>query len=330
MSAADPVAQWEEILHLKKEMNAVILAHYYQTSDIQDLADFRGDSFELSRRAAETDADVIVFAGVHFMAETAKILNPGKTVLVPDLNAGCSLAESAPAHLFRRFRREHPDHLAVTYINSSAEVKALSDVICTSSSAERILSRIPASQPVLFSPDKNLGRYIRERTGREMLLWQGACTVHEQFSERKILALREEHPDAQFIAHPECEGTVLRHADFIGSTSALVRHVAESDAQVFIVATEEGILHEMHRAAPGKHLIPAPPNADCACNRCDYMKLNTTEKLLRCMRDRAPAVTLDEALRMRALAPIERMLALGGEAEPPAALFDDITLPFRG
>ncbi|MDX9759292.1 MAG: quinolinate synthase NadA [Bacteroidota bacterium] len=306
----DQVTLLREVLRLKKELNAVILAHYYQDAVIQDLADIRGDSFELSRRARETDADVIVFAGVHFMAETAKILNPEKTVLLPDMNAGCSLAESAPAHLFRRFRAQHPDHLAVTYINCTAEVKALSDVICTSSSAERILERIPEEIPVLFSPDKNLGRYVRARTGRRMLLWQGVCTVHEQFSARRIADLKAQWPDAEVIAHPECEGTVLELADFIGSTSALLARVQSSDARRFIVATEAGILHQMQRAAPDKEYMPAPPDNQCACNVCDYMKVNTLEKLYLCMRDRTPEIVVPEEVRQRALPPIERMLAL--------------------
>lgn len=320
-----------EILRLKEEMRAVILAHYYQDSIIQDIADIRGDSFELSRRAREVDADVIVFAGVHFMAETAKILNPGKTVLLPDMNAGCSLAESAPAHLFRRFRQQHPDHLAVTYINCTAEVKALSDVICTSSSAEQILARIPKDVPILFSPDKNLGQYVRGKTGRPMLLWQGVCTVHEQFSERRIAQLQQEWPDAEVIAHPECEGSVLRHAAFIGSTSALLRHVEESPSARFIVATEAGIIHQMKKRAPEKEFIPAPPDNQCACNVCDYMKVNTLEKLYLCMRNRAPEVIVPDALRLRALPPIERMLELAQADDRQAArVLSEIRLPWTG
>lgn len=327
----DQVTMVREILRMKEEQRAVILAHYYQDAIIQDIADVRGDSFELSRRARETNADVIVFAGVHFMAETAKILNPERTVLLPDMNAGCSLAESAPAHLFRRFREQHPDHLAVTYINCTAEVKALSDIICTSSSAERILRHIPKDIPVLFSPDKNLGHYVRRRTGREMLLWQGVCTVHEQFSERRIATLREEWPDAEVIAHPECEGAVLRLADFVGSTSALLQHVQESAAPRFIVATEAGILHQMKLHAPEKEFIPAPPDNQCACNVCDYMKVNTLEKLYLCLRDRRPEVTISEALRERALLPIERMLALADADEAEAArIVAGIRLPWTG
>ena len=327
----DQVSMVREILRLKEERRAVILAHYYQDAIIQDIADVRGDSFELSRRARETDADVIVFAGVHFMAETAKILNPDRTVLIPDMNAGCSLAESAPAHLFRRFREAHPDHLAVTYINCTAEVKALSDIICTSSSAERILQHIPKDIPILFSPDKNLGRYVRRRTGREMLLWEGVCTVHEQFSERRIAALRGEWPDAEVIAHPECEGAVLQEADFIGSTSALLQHVQDSPSRRFIVATESGILHQMKQHAPEKDFIPAPPDNQCACSVCDYMKVNTLEKLYLCLRDGTPEVTVDEPLRERALLPIERMLALATADETEAArIVADIPLPWTG
>ncbi|MBE0644503.1 MAG: quinolinate synthase NadA [Bacteroidetes bacterium] len=326
----DELALVREILRLKEEMNAVILAHYYQDSIIQDIADIRGDSYELSRRAREVDADVIVFAGVHFMAETAKILNPGKTVLLPDLNAGCSLAESAPAHLFRRFRAMHPDHLAVTYINCTAEVKALSDIICTSSSAEAILEKIPADIPILFSPDKNLGAYVRNKTGRQMLLWQGVCTVHEQFSEQRIQELRETWPDAEMIAHPECEGAVLRSADFIGSTSAMLRYVEESPTRRFIVATEAGILHQMRKRAPGKEFHAAPPNNGCACNVCDYMKVNTLEKLYLCMRDRGPEIIVPEDLRLRALRPIERMLEMTqGDKEAVHRVLGEIALPYH-
>jgi quinolinate synthase len=327
----DEVTMVREILRLKEDMRAVILAHYYQDAIIQDIADIRGDSFELSRRAREVDADVIVFAGVHFMAETAKILNPAKTVLMPDLNAGCSLAESAPAHLFRRFREMHPDHLAVTYINCTAEVKALSDIICTSSSAETILERIPKDIPILFSPDKNLGRYVREKTGREMLLWQGVCTVHEQFSERRIAQLHNDNPDAEVIAHPECEGGVLKQADFIGSTSALLQYVLTSPARRFIVATEAGILHQMRLKSPEKEFIPAPPDNQCACNVCDYMKVNTLEKLYLCMRDRSPEIVVPEPVRLRALPPIERMLALAQADDQEAArILAEIRLPWTG
>ena len=300
----------KEILRLKEQMNAVILAHYYQDSEIQDLADFVGDSLELSRRAAATSADVIVFAGVHFMAETAKILNPLKTVLLPDLEAGCSLAEGCPADAFKAFREQHPDHVAITYINCSAEVKALSDIICTSSNAEKIVRQIPAETPILFSPDKNLGAYLVKKTGRPMLLWNGSCIVHETFSERKIAALQVEHPGAKLIAHPECEAAILEHAVFIGSTSALLSYVEKSSDREFIVATESGILHQMEKRCPDKVFIPAPPVANCACNECPYMKMNTLEKLYLCMKNRAPEITMEESLRVRAERSISRMMEM--------------------
>lgn len=300
----------ERISRLKREMNAVVLAHYYQEPDIQDIADFIGDSLDLSRRAAATEADVIVFAGVHFMAETAKILSPEKLVLIPDLEAGCSLAEGCPADAFRAMRAQHRDHLSITYINCSADVKAESDIICTSSNAEKIIRQIPPDKPILFAPDRNLGRFLSKKTGREMLLWNGSCVVHETFSIRKILALKIEHPDAEIIAHPECEEAILAHAAFIGSTSALLRYVGQSMGRRYIVATEPGILHQMKRAAPAKEFIPAPPEADCACNNCPYMKLNTLEKLHRCMQEQSPRIELDPRVRERALAPIQRMLAM--------------------
>ena len=300
----------KEILRLKKQMNAVILAHYYQDSEIQDLADFVGDSLELSRRAAATSADVIVFAGVHFMAETAKILSPMKTVLLPDLDAGCSLAEGCPADAFKAFREQHPDHVAITYINCSAEVKALSDIICTSSNAEKIVRQIPAETPILFSPDKNLGAYLVKKTGRPMLLWNGSCIVHETFSERKIAALQVEHPWAKLIAHPECEAAILEHAVFVGSTSALLSYVEKSSDREFIVATESGILHQMEKRCPDKVFIPAPPVANCACNECPYMKMNTLEKLYLCMKNRAPEITMEESLRGRAERAINRMMEM--------------------
>ena len=298
----------DEILALKKKLNAVILAHYYQESEIQDLADFIGDSLELSRKAASTDADVIVFAGVHFMAETAKILNPTKKVLVPDLNAGCSLAEGCPAPLFKQFRELHPDHIVISYINCSAAVKALSDIICTSSNAMKIVEQIPKEQKIIFAPDKNLGKYIIKKTGRDMLLWDGSCIVHETFSDRKIIKLKMEHPNALLIAHPECEEVILSKADFIGSTSALLKFTNESDSNEFIVATEEGIIHQMKKKSPGKNFIPAPPDANCACNECPYMKLNTMEKLYLCMLEGKPELILDEDIRIKALVPIQRML----------------------
>ena len=305
-----PLKLEEEILRLKKELNAVLLAHYYQESEIQDIADFVGDSLELSRNAASTDADVIVFAGVHFMAETAKILNPAKQVLVPDLNAGCSLAEGCPAPLFKQFVDQHPDCTVMTYVNSSADVKALSDIICTSSSAEKIIRQIPREKPIIFAPDRNLGRYLIKKTGRDMLLWQGVCIVHETFSDRKILQLKLRYPNARLIAHPECEEVVLNQADFVGSTSQLLRHVQSSSDREFIVATEVGIIHQMEKYCPDKAFIPAPPEESCACNQCPYMKLNTMEKLYLCMRDRSPEVTLNEEVRRKALIPLQRMLEM--------------------
>jgi quinolinate synthase len=299
-----------EILRLKKELNAVILAHYYQESEIQDLADFVGDSLELSRKAAATTADVIVFCGVHFMAETAKILNPNKPVLLPDLLAGCSLSDGCPPKLFERFRKQHPDHLAITYINCSAEVKALSDIICTSSNAEKIINQIPKETPILFSPDKNLGAYLRKKTGREMLLWNGSCIVHETFSERKLIGLQLEHPDAELIAHPECEEIILQRANFIGSTSMLLKHVQNSTATKFIVATEVGIIHQMEKLTQGKVFIPLPPDASCSCNECPHMKRNTLEKLYLCMKNMNPQIEMSTELIERARIPIERMLEM--------------------
>lgn len=300
----------EEIMALKKKLNAVILAHYYQESEIQDIADFIGDSLELSKKAAATDADVIVFAGVHFMAETAKILNPSKKVLLPDLNAGCSLAEGCPAPLFKKFIDENPGHIVISYINCSANVKALSDIICTSSNAEKIVRKIPESQKIIFAPDRNLGKYIIKKTGRDMLLWQGSCIVHETFSDRKIIQLKYDNPEALIIAHPECEESLLNRADFIGSTSALLKFVEENKAQEFIVATEEGIIYQMQKKCPDKKFIPAPPNENCSCNECPYMKLNTMEKLYLCMKDQKPEITLDEDIRLKALKPIQRMMEM--------------------
>ncbi len=307
---AIPVNLEDEILRLKKELNAVILAHYYQDSEIQDLADVVGDSLELSQRAATTNADVIVFAGVHFMAETAKILNSKKQVLLPDLNAGCSLAEGCPAPLFKQFRDQHPDHTVVMYINCSAEVKALSDIICTSSNAEKIIRRIPENNPIIFGPDRNLGKYLIKKTGRDMLLWQGTCIVHETFSDRKLIHLKSLYPFAKLIAHPECEEVVLNQADFIGSTSALLRFVQQSSDKEFIIATEAGIIHQMQKACPEKLFIPAPPEESCACNQCPYMKLNTMEKLYLCMKNRSPEIMLSDELILRAALPIERMLEM--------------------
>ncbi len=301
-----------EILRLKAEKNVVILAHYYQEPEIQDLADFVGDSLQLSVEAKNTDADVICFCGVHFMAETAKILNPGKTVVVPDLAAGCSLSDGCPADKFEEFLKAYPDHTVVSYINCSAEVKALSDIICTSSNAAKIIKALGPDEKIVFAPDRHLGRYVSQQSNRDdIVLWQGSCIVHETFSEKKLLALRVRHPDAKIIAHPECEESILRHADCIASTSGLLRYVVENDARSFIVATEAGILHKMSQAAPGKELIPAPPDDDnCACNLCPYMRLNTMEKVYLCLRDLSPQVDVPPDIRAKALLPINRMLEM--------------------
>ncbi|MCA9707965.1 MAG: quinolinate synthase NadA [Myxococcales bacterium] len=300
----------EEIVRLKQERNAVILAHYYQESEIQELADFLGDSLALAQAARDTEADVIVFCGVHFMAETAKILNPERRVLLPDLDAGCSLASGCPADRFRAWRALHPEAVAVSYINCSAEVKAASDIICTSSNAEAVIRSIPEGTPILFAPDANLGRYLVKQTGRSMKLWQGSCIVHETFSQRKLVALRAQHPHAQLIAHPECEEPILAMADFIGSTTKLLHYATQSEHQEFIVATEPGIITQMHKAAPQKTYIPAPPQSSCACNECPFMRLNTLEKLYCCLRDMTPELDMPVALREAARAPIDRMLAL--------------------
>jgi len=299
-----------EIENLKKQKNAVILAHYYQEPDIQDIADYVGDSLGLSQQAAKTDADIIVFAGVHFMAETAKILNPSKKVLLPDMKAGCSLSDSCPPHLFSRFKEKYPDYLVISYINCSAEIKALSDIICTSSNAQAIVESLPAEQQIIFAPDRNLGAYINKHTGRSMVLWNGACMVHELFSLEKIVKLKERHGAAKLIAHPECEEGVLALADFIGSTTQLLKFVKEDKGKEYIVATEAGILHRMMQEAPDKTLIAAPPDNSCACNDCPHMKLNTLEKLYLCLKNETPEVTMDEGLMDRSRKPIERMLSL--------------------
>jgi quinolinate synthase len=299
-----------EIEKLKKEKNAIILAHYYQDADIQDVADYLGDSLGLAQQAEKTEADLIVFAGVHFMAETAKILNPNKKVVLPDLLAGCSLADSAPGHLFKQFRDQYPDHIVISYINCSAEVKALSDIICTSSNAEKIIESVPREQKIIFAPDRNLGAYLSKKTGREMVLWNGACMVHEIFSLEKITKLKVRHPNAKMIAHPECEEPILRLADYIGSTTALLKYTQKDTAQEYIVATEAGILHQMQLASPGKSFIPAPPDNNCACNDCPHMKLNTLEKLYLCMKYEQPELIMDPVLREAARKPIERMLEI--------------------
>src|SRR3954462_11442393 len=306
--APAPADLEDRILALKKKLNAVILAHYYQEGEIQDVADFVGDSLALAQQAARTSADVIVFCGVHFMAETAKILNPSRQVLLPDLNAGCSLADRCPPDAFRSFRAKYPDHFVVTYVNSSAAVKAMSDVICTSSNAAKVVARIPQGRPILFAPDQHRGRYVSKQTGRDMVLWPGSCMVHEIFSERELVKLMTLNPEAEVVAHPECEEPVLRHAHYIGSTKGILEHVVQSPKQQFIVVTEVGILHQMRKQAPGKELIAAPPDNGCPCNECPHMKLNTMEKLYRCMRDRAPELTLPAELQQAALLPLQRML----------------------
>ncbi len=305
---------FHEIERLKKEKNAIILAHYYQEPDIQDVADYIGDSLGLAQQAEKTTADIIVFAGVHFMAETAKILNPTKKVLLPDLKAGCSLAESAPADRFRAFKEKHPDHIVITYINCTAEIKALSDIICTSSNAEKIIDSLPPEQPIIFAPDKNLGAYLNKKTGRNMVLWNGACIVHEIFSLEKITKLKIRHPEAKLIAHPECEDPLLRIADFIGSTTQLLKYTQQDNAKAFIVATETGILHQMQKASPDKTFIPAPPDNSCACNDCPFMKLNTLEKLYLCMEYEMPEILMEEELRLAAKRPIDRMLEISRAA----------------
>ena len=302
-----------EIEKLKKEKNAVILAHYYQEPDIQDVADFIGDSLGLAQKAEKTKADIIVFAGVHFMAETAKILNPTKKVLLPDLKAGCSLSDSAPPLLFKLFKEKYPSHKIITYINCSAGIKALSDIICTSSNAQKIVESLPADQPIIFAPDKNLGAYINKQTGRNMVLWKGACMVHEIFSLEKIIKLKIRHPKAKVIAHPECEEPVLRIADFIGSTTGLLNYTKNNKTIEFIVATETGILHQMQKYSPEKTFIPAPPNNSCACNDCPHMKLNTLEKLYLCLKYELPEIIMEEELQIAAKKPIDEMLRISAK-----------------
>jgi quinolinate synthase len=299
---------FQKIDQLKREKNAVILAHYYQDPDIQDVADFIGDSLELARAAERSTADLICFAGVHFMAEGAKILNPNRKVVLPDLRAGCSLSDSCPPARFAEFKKNNPDHFIITYINCSAEIKAMSDVICTSSNALKIVERAPKDRPILFAPDRNLGRWVMEQTGREMTLWQGSCIVHETFSERKIVELKTANPGSKLIAHPECEESLLRTADFIGSTSQLLKYVCESPDPTFIVATEAGILHQMKKKAPQKNLIPAPPTQNCACNECPFMKLNTLEKIAQALEFESPEITVPEAVQEKARLALSRML----------------------
>ncbi|MEW6336161.1 MAG: quinolinate synthase NadA [Acidobacteriota bacterium] len=307
----DPDAVLSEIVRLKRERGAVLLAHYYQTAEIQDLADFVGDSLELARAAQRAEARTIVFCGVKFMAEVAKILNPDADVLLPDLEAGCSLEESCPPDAFAAWREEHPGHVSLTYINCSAEVKALSDIIVTSSSAETIIRQLPPEQPILFAPDRHLGAYLQRRTGRNMELWPGTCVVHEQFSVRALTELKIGHPQARVAAHPECPDAILSLADHVGSTSSILRFVQESPSREFLIATEPGIIHQMEKAAPGKLFIPVPGGSgECACNECPYMRRNTLDKLLACLRDGRPKLELGEGLRVAALRPLERMLAM--------------------
>jgi quinolinate synthase len=304
---------FKEINRLKKEKNAVILAHYYQEPDIQDIADYIGDSLGLSQEAAKTDADVIVFAGVHFMAETAKILSPDKKVLLPDLKAGCSLSDSCPPKLFSKFKEKYPDHIVITYVNCTAELKALSDIVCTSTNAVQIVESLPKDQKIIFGPDRNLGAWVAKKTGRELVLWNGACMVHEIFSQQKILKLKSRHPEAKFIAHPECEEVVLKMADFIGSTTGLLKYTISNPAKEFIVATESGIIHQMEKANPDKVFIPAPPNNACACNDCPHMKRNTLEKLYLCLKNEIPEVTIPMDIILKAQKPIERMLDISAK-----------------
>jgi quinolinate synthase len=304
---------FDEIEKLKKEKNAVILAHYYQEGDIQDIADYIGDSLGLSQQAAKTDADIIVFAGVHFMAETAKILSPNKKVLLPDLKAGCSLADSCPPHLFRKFKESYPDHLVITYVNCTAELKALSDIVCTSSNAIQIVESLPKEQKIIFGPDKNLGAYVAKKTGRDLVLWNGACMVHEIFSREKITKLKERHPNAKLLAHPECEDVILQMADYIGSTTGILKYATNNPATEFIVATEAGILHQMQKDNPTKNFFPAPPNNTCACNDCPHMKRNTLEKLYLCLKNEMPEITVPEHIIARAVKPIERMLEISAQ-----------------
>jgi quinolinate synthase len=305
---------YEEITKLKKEKNAIILAHYYQESEIQDIADYIGDSLGLSQQAARTDADMIVFAGVHFMAETAKMLSPHKKVLLPDLKAGCSLADSCPPHLFKKFKDKYPDHVVVSYINCTAELKTLTDICCTSSNAEIIINSIPEDQGIIFAPDRNLGAFLRKKTGRDLVLWNGTCMVHEIFSNEKITKLQLRRPEAKLIAHPECEAHILEKADFIGSTSQLLKYTKESANDAFIVATESGIIHQMQKASPEKEFIPAPPNNTCACNDCPHMKRNTLEKLYLCMKYELPEIHLEDWVIEKGVASIDRMLEISAKA----------------
>ncbi|MBI44896.1 MAG: quinolinate synthase [Candidatus Marinimicrobia bacterium] len=301
---------FDTIQQLKEKHNAVILAHYYQEPEIQDMADFVGDSLELSRKAAATDADVILFCGVHFMAETAKIVNPNKKVIIPDMDAGCSLADSAPADSFKEWIEQHPDHIVISYINCSADVKALSDIICTSANAKKVVESIPKHKKILFAPDRFLGKYVMKETGRDMVLWNGSCQVHEIFSEKALIELKVKHPQAQVVAHPECDENILIHADFIGSTSALIKHVNSSSNQQYIIGTEPGVIHQMQKNNLDKKFIPLPSNTGCACNECPHMRLNTMEKIVQSLENLEHEITLDEEVRVKALKPLNRMLEI--------------------
>ena len=300
----------EKIQELKEKNNAVILAHYYQEPEIQDMADFVGDSLELSRKAAGTDADVILFCGVHFMAETAKIVNPEKKVIIPDMEAGCSLADSAPEEKFKEWVNKYSDHIVISYINCSAEVKALSDIICTSANAKKVVESVPKNKKILFAPDKFLGKYVIKETGRDMVLWNGTCQVHEIFSERELVRLKGKHEKAKVLAHPECEENILVHADFIGSTSALIKNVNETNDEKYIIATEPGVIHQMQKTNPSKQFIPLPPNNGCACNECPHMRLNTMDKIVDVLENLKNEITLDETIRIKALKPLNRMLEI--------------------
>ena len=301
---------FDKIQELKEKHNAIILAHYYQEPEIQDMADFVGDSLELSRKAAGTEADVILFCGVHFMAETAKIVNPEKKVIIPDLDAGCSLADSAPEEKFKEWINKHPNHIVISYINCSAEVKALSDIICTSANAKKVVESVPKNKKILFAPDKFLGKYVIKETGRDMVLWNGTCQVHEIFSERELVRLKVKHEKAKVLAHPECEENILMHADFIGSTSALIKNVNETNDEKYIIATEPGVIHQMQKTNPSKQFIPLPPNNGCACNECPHMRLNTIDKIVDVLENLKNEIILDETIRAKALKPLNRMLKI--------------------
>lgn len=300
----------EKIKNLKQKHNVVVLAHYYQEPEIQDMADFVGDSLELSRKAASTNAEVILFCGVHFMAETAKIVNPNKKVIIPDIDAGCSLADSAPADEFRAWLKNYPNHVVISYINCSAEVKAMSDIICTSANAKKVIKSVPKNKKIVFAPDRLLGKYMIKETGRDMVLWNGTCQVHEIFSEKALVTLKVKNPEAKVLAHPECDENILIHADFIGSTSALIKNVKDTKEKQYIIVTEPGVIHQMQKANPGKEFIPLPTNTGCACNECPHMRLNTMEKIVNSLENMTHEITLDEDVRKKALRPLNKMLEI--------------------